>query len=119
MELLSASASGRESARPCEDKDHEILDMHFVINQMNGEQMEVSLPVHRHLAPTKDQLQTRIRERKAGRAHREKAFIRVGDKKELIDLDIHKNDVISTCTEYLRSFVKAPKLYVFGLCGGL
>jgi methylenetetrahydrofolate--tRNA-(uracil-5-)-methyltransferase len=30
-------------------------------------------------------LQTRIREKKAGRAHREKAFIRVGDKKELID----------------------------------
>ncbi len=37
------------------------------------------------LIPTKDQLQTRIREKKAGRAHREKAFIRVGDKKELID----------------------------------
>ena len=37
------------------------------------------------LIPTKDQLQTRIREKKAGRAHREKAFIRVGDKKELIN----------------------------------
>tara|TARA_B100000768_G_C11009586_1_gene261409 strand:+ start:406 stop:570 length:165 start_codon:yes stop_codon:yes gene_type:complete len=37
------------------------------------------------LIPTKDQLQTGSRENQRGRAHRVKAFIRVGDKKELID----------------------------------
>jgi len=37
------------------------------------------------LIPTNNQLQTGVREKKRGRAHRVKAFIRVDDKKELID----------------------------------
>jgi hypothetical protein len=37
------------------------------------------------LIPTKEQLQTGLRENQEGRAHREKAFIRVDDKKELIN----------------------------------
>jgi len=37
------------------------------------------------LIPTKEQLQTGLRENKEGRAHRVKAFVRVDDKKELID----------------------------------
>jgi hypothetical protein len=37
------------------------------------------------LIPTKEQLQTGLRENQKGRAHREKAFIRVDDKKELIN----------------------------------
>ena len=37
-----------------------------------------------NLIPTKEQLQTGSREKKAGRAHRVKAFIRVDNKKELI-----------------------------------
>jgi len=37
------------------------------------------------LIPTKEQLQTGIRENQEGRAQREKAFIRVDDKKELIN----------------------------------
>jgi hypothetical protein len=36
------------------------------------------------LVATKEQLQTGSREKKAGRAHRVKAFIRVDNKKELI-----------------------------------
>jgi len=37
------------------------------------------------LIPTNNQLQTGVRENKGGRAHRVKAFVRVDDKKELID----------------------------------
>ncbi|MDA7735068.1 hypothetical protein N9J45_01910 [Gammaproteobacteria bacterium] len=37
------------------------------------------------MIPTNDQLQTGSRENRRGRAHRVKAFIRVGDKKELIN----------------------------------
>jgi len=37
------------------------------------------------LIPTKEQLQTGLRENKGGRAHRVKAFVRVDDKKELIN----------------------------------
>ena len=37
------------------------------------------------MIPTKEQLQTGLRENQKGRAHREKAFIRVDDKKELIN----------------------------------
>jgi hypothetical protein len=37
------------------------------------------------LQTTKEQLQTGLRENKGGRAHRVKAFVRVDDKKELID----------------------------------
>jgi hypothetical protein len=37
------------------------------------------------LIPTKEQLQTGLREKQEGRAHREKAFVRVDDKKELIN----------------------------------
>jgi hypothetical protein len=35
------------------------------------------------LIPTKEQLQTGLRENQRGRAHREKALVRVDDKKEL------------------------------------
>jgi WD repeat-containing protein 35 len=38
----------------------------------------------KYMNPTKEQLQTGSREKKAGRAHRVKAFIRVDNKKELI-----------------------------------
>jgi hypothetical protein len=37
------------------------------------------------LIPTKEQLQTGLRENQKGRAHREKALVRVDDKKELIN----------------------------------
>jgi hypothetical protein len=37
------------------------------------------------LIPTNKQLQTGVRENQKGRAHRVKAFVRVDDKKELID----------------------------------
>ena len=37
------------------------------------------------MIPTKEQLQTGLRENKGGRAHRVKAFVRVDDKKELIN----------------------------------
>ena len=35
------------------------------------------------MIPTKEQLQTGLRENQRGRAHREKALVRVDDKKEL------------------------------------
>ena len=35
------------------------------------------------MIPTKEQLQTGLRENQKGRAHREKALVRVDDKKEL------------------------------------
>jgi hypothetical protein len=37
------------------------------------------------LIPTNNQLQTGVREKQEGRAHRVKAFVRVDDKKELIN----------------------------------
>ena len=37
------------------------------------------------MIPTKEQLQTGVREKQEGRAHRVKAFVRVDDKKELIN----------------------------------
>lgn len=53
MDRPSLAVPSHLTARPCEDKDHEILDLRFLINQMNGNQMEVSLPAHRHLADLK------------------------------------------------------------------
>ena len=37
------------------------------------------------MIPTKEQLQTGLRENQKGRAHREKALVRVDDKKALIN----------------------------------
>jgi len=69
------------------------------------------------LIPTKEQLQTGLRENQKGRAHREKALVRVDDKKELInppriqEKEFKEPEKISLSTAILALFLGASSAY--------